>query len=204
MLTSCLDTNLTVGGNLRTGRQQPWGIEIGVRSVKKGRDAVDSQQQQYFSTKRDAHGEAYIQSFDEVLILPVDADGSILFAREPAPAFDGAPVLILPGGALDTNEKPEQTANRELQEEVGLRAGRLDYLGELRPWPKYLTVRSHLYLGRDLTASRLPGDERHPIGVERVAWNEIEALMIAGRLSDARAIAAIYRARLFLEAQSAG
>ena len=172
--------------------------------MKKGRGVVDSQQQMYYSMKTDANGEDYIQSFDEVLVLPVDADGSILFAREPAPAFDGAPVLILPGGTLDTDEPPEQTANRELQEELGLRAGRLDYLGELWPWPKYLTVRSHLYLGRDLTASKLPGDERHPVGVERVVWNDIEGLMIAGRLSDARAIAAIYRARLFLEAHRVG
>ena len=41
-----------------------------------------------------------------------------------------------------------EAANRELQEEIGYKAGRLDYLGELRPFSKYLAVRSFVYLAR--------------------------------------------------------
>lgn len=159
---------------------------------------MQSNQQKYFSVKTDGHGEEYIESFDEVLVLPMDRDGSVLFARESAPAFGHAPVLILPGGTVEPDESLEVTANRELQEELGLRANRLDYLGELTPWSKYLSVRSHLYLGRDLAPSQLPGDEPELVGVERVPWSAIEAMMVNGRLRDARAIAALYRAHLAL------
>lgn len=51
---------------------------------------------------------------------------------EPSPVF-GERVLLLPGGMEEPEETHEETANRELQEEVGLRAERLDYPGELRP-----------------------------------------------------------------------
>jgi ADP-ribose diphosphatase len=90
------------------------------------------------------------------------------------------------------------TANRELQEEVGFRAGRIDFLGEMRPFSKYLTVRSFVCLARDLVVSSLEGDEKHKIHVERVPFAEFEALIAAGRLLDARVIAALYRARSFL------
>jgi hypothetical protein len=90
-------------------------------------------------------------------------------------------------------------ANRELQEEVGYRADRLDFLGELRPWSKYLAVRTRVYLARDLRESALPGDEAYEIGVERVPLAAFEALVDQGRLRDARAIAALHLARRFLE-----
>jgi 8-oxo-dGTP pyrophosphatase MutT (NUDIX family) len=157
---------------------------------------MENRPQEYFFLKQDARGEDYIASFDEVLILPIDRDGSVLFAREVAPALDGIPVLILPGGTVEPNEDLHITANRELQEEIGMRANQLLYLGEFWPWPKYLGVRSHLYLATDLVPSRLDGDEAQPIETVRVSWQEAERMVRANELHDTRAIAALYRARL--------
>lgn len=156
------------------------------------------EQRKYFWFEADARGEEYIRSYDEVIVLPIDADGNVLFAVEAAPAFGGERVLILPGGTAEPDEPLAETANRELQEELGYRAGRLDFLGELRPWSKYLTVRSHLFLARDLTESKLPGDEAEPVGFERVPWSQVDALVAEGRLRDARAIAALSLARTAL------
>ncbi len=52
-----------------------------------------------------------------------------------------------------------------------------------------------VYLARDLTPSRLEGDEGYDIRVERVPLAEFERLIAAGRLHDARVIAALYLAR---------
>ena len=62
----------------------------------------------------------------------------------------------------------------ELQEEIGYRAGRLDYLGELWPWAKYLAVRS--FLARELTPSKLMGDEGYEVGVEQLPLAELETV----------------------------
>ncbi len=142
---------------------------------------------EWFALEEDARGESYIRpSSDEALVVALDTDDVALLALEPCAAF-GETALILPGGCTEPGEPHEVTANRELQEELGFRAGRLDLLGELRPWSKYLQLRSYLYLARDLEPSRLPGDESYEIGVERVPLARLEALIASGRLRDARA-----------------
>ena len=87
---------------------------------------------------------------------------------------------------------------RELQEEIGFRAGRLDFLGELRPYSKYLAARTFVYLARDMTPHKLEGDEDHDIGVHLTPLSEFERLIAASRLLDARVIAALYLAQDFL------
>ncbi|HLW00499.1 MAG TPA: NUDIX domain-containing protein [Ktedonobacterales bacterium] len=141
---------------------------------------------------------SWIRTHNEALIVPVNDKGDVLLTIEPSPAFQ-APTLLLPGGIVETNEEPEQAALRELQEEIGFTAARLDALGELRPWSKYLALQSFVYLARNLTPSRLEGDEGYPILVEAVPLADFERLIQAGRLLDARAIAALYLARAFLQ-----
>jgi ADP-ribose diphosphatase len=135
---------------------------------------------------------------DEALIAPLASDGDVLLSVEPAPAFNGESTLILPGGIVEPNETPSAAANRELQEEIGYKAGRLDLLGELRPYSKYLSVRSFVYLARDLSPGRLTGDEGYEIEVERVPLGDFESLIVDGRLRDARVIAALFLARNFV------
>jgi 8-oxo-dGTP pyrophosphatase MutT (NUDIX family) len=151
----------------------------------------------YFSLERDEDGVAYVRAGDEALVVPLTAEGEVILVAEPSVAF-GEPTLVLPGGQVEPGEPAAETANRELQEEVGCRAGRLEFLGELRPFSKYLTVRSFVYLGRDLESSRLNGDEAYAIAVERVPLASFEELVAAGRLHDARVIAALAMARGFL------
>ncbi len=152
----------------------------------------------YFSIRTDTAGNEFVASTgDEVLIVALTAENAVILTIEPAPAF-GEPALILPGGETAPNRPYAETANLELQEEIGYKAGQLDYLGELRPWSKYLAVRSFVYLARDLTASALPGDEDYEIGTEHVPLATFEDLIAQGRLLDARVIAALFLARRFL------
>ncbi len=151
----------------------------------------------YFSILLDARGEEYVYTRDEVLVVPLLDEGTVILAIEPSSAF-GEPVLLLPGGTAEPDESLVETANRELREEAGYKAGTLDFLGELRPFSKYMAVRSFIYLARDLVASPLVGDETFEIGNELVPLAGFEQLIAAQRLFDARAIAALYMARHFL------
>jgi len=151
----------------------------------------------YFSVEEDPRGEGFVRSGNEVLIVAVDERGEVLLAVEPSPAF-GEPTLILPTGETDDGEALVETANRELQEELGFRAGRLDLLVEMRPWSKYLHVTTYVFVARDLTESHLQGDEGHDIGLERVRLANFESLVEEGHLKDARVIAALHLARRFL------
>ena len=151
----------------------------------------------YFSVGRDDHDTLFIRCGDEVMTIPIDEQRNVLLAVEPAPAF-GQDVWVFSGGTIEPGESHAITANRELQEELGYAANRLDYLGEIWPWSKYLTVRSHLFLARDLVASSLTGDEEYPIGVARVPLATFETYIASGHVRDARVIAGLYLARAYL------
>jgi 8-oxo-dGTP pyrophosphatase MutT (NUDIX family) len=155
----------------------------------------------YFSILADADGTEFVRTGDEVLVVALSEQGEVLLITEPAPAFN-APTFVLPGGSVEHGEELSLTANRELQEEVGLRASTLNYLGELRPFSKYLAVRSHVYLARQLTPSELPRDEDYEIEVTRVPLASFEAMVEDGRLLDARVVAALYLARAFISREA--
>jgi 8-oxo-dGTP pyrophosphatase MutT (NUDIX family) len=155
----------------------------------------------YFSILTDSDGTEFVQTGDEVLVVALAEQDEVLLIKEPSPAF-GAQTLVLPGGSVEDEEEFSVTANRELQEEVGLRATQLDYLGEIRPFSKYLTVRCHVYLARQLASSELKGDESYEIEVSRVSLWDFEAMMEDKQLLDARVIAALHLARAFMNGKA--
>lgn len=154
----------------------------------------------YFSLAADDDGIGFVRCGDGVLVVPLTGDGDVLLALEHSPAFQG-PHLGLVGGSLQLGERLEETANRELQEELGWRAGRIDYLGELHVW-KYLTTRQYVFLARELSPSRLAGDERYPVMELRVPLEGLLSLCTSGELYDALAISALCLARAFLSQEA--
>jgi ADP-ribose diphosphatase len=153
---------------------------------------------EWFSILADStHGEC-VHSGNEVLVVALTDDNEVILTSEPSAAFDGH-TLILPGGATEAGEPHIATANRELQEEIGYKASELEFLAELQPWSKYLTVRSYVFLARNLTTSQLEGDEDYAIQKVVVPLADFESLVNDGRLRDARAIAALYLTRRFLD-----
>lgn len=82
-------------------------------------------------------------------VLPVLADGRLLLLRQFRPAADGA-VLEIPAGRLEPEEDPAACAARELAEEAGYRAGRIEPLGETLSSVGFCDERIFLFLARDL------------------------------------------------------
>lgn len=150
----------------------------------------------YFRLMTD-DGIGFVHCGDGVLVVALTDDRHVLLAVEYSPAF-GGDELVLVGGSVKEAEPLEVTANRELQEELGWRAGRIDFLGEVRPF-KYLTSRQFVFLARELSASKLPGDEQHPIGARVVPLADINQLCLSGELRDAPSIAALNLARAFVQ-----
>jgi ADP-ribose diphosphatase len=134
---------------------------------------------------------------DGTMVVALNANDEVLLQMEFSPAYDRH-VYYLPGGAIDEGEIAAESANRELQEEAGYKAARLDFLGELYPFMKYLHGCFHLFLARDLTPNKLQGDETTEIIVKPVPFADFEQLIADGRLQDSSVIAALFMARSFL------
>jgi len=93
---------------------------------------------------------------DGVAVIPIQADGNVLMIREYA-AGSKQSLLFIPGGTTDatTESRRQQEAQRELREEVGLRANTLIKLWQTFEAPSMLNRRVHIYLGFDLVPDAL-------------------------------------------------
>jgi 8-oxo-dGTP pyrophosphatase MutT (NUDIX family) len=142
--------------------------------------------------------ECYVASDDGVMVVPLTAEGEVILIQEPMVYRKGEVTLYLPSGGLEKGEDPQACADRELQEEINLSAGRFDHLGQVQAWAKYLNAHLDLYLARDLTPSEREGDEDYVITTETVRLDSFESLLASGRLRDSSVIAALFLARQFL------
>ena len=154
-----------------------------------------------FSLRINDQGKEFIYTGNEVLTVPITEQREVILIQESSAAF-GIPVLVLSGGKSSADENHSETAIRELREEIGYAARRLDYLGELHPYSKYLTVRSFVYLAQDLVPSKLEDEYNEVEQIQRVPLAQFEQLIADGYLQDARVIAALYMARNFLKQQA--
>jgi ADP-ribose pyrophosphatase len=77
-------------------------------------------------------------------------DPEILLIRQYRYAADG-PIWEIPAGRLDADEAPEACARRELEEEAGARAARLERLTTIYTTPGFLDERIHLFAAYGLT-----------------------------------------------------
>jgi ADP-ribose pyrophosphatase len=130
-----------------------------------------------------------VEHHGSVVILPVDADGSLLFVRQYRHAA-GLDLLELPAGTLDEGEAPEACAGREVREETGMAAGRLEHLGGFYLAPGYSTEYMHVYLATDLRHDPLEADADEFLSVERIPVAEALAMAMRGDIPDAKSLAA--------------
>jgi ADP-ribose diphosphatase len=145
--------------------------------------------------------EPYVRLGTGVFVVPINARGDVLFVIEPA-IPDNSPVLSLPSGAIDPGESSLEAAHRELQEEVGYKAGRINFLCEVNPMGKHAVSRNFIFLARDLIPSKQQGDETWPIQIEPIPFDGFESLIEMGRLKYATVIVALFMARRFMQKEA--
>jgi ADP-ribose pyrophosphatase len=122
-----------------------------------------------------------------VAMVAVDRDNRLVLVRQyRSPA--GAELLEIPAGSIDDGEQIETAVQRELQEEIGAKAGRLQRLGGFYVAPGYCTEYIHVYLCEDLRDSRLPADEDEVIEVERLSLSEALERVATGAIQDAKSV----------------
>ncbi|MDQ3679322.1 MAG: NUDIX hydrolase [Actinomycetota bacterium] len=133
-----------------------------------------------------------------VSVVPfLEEERAVLLLRQYRAAVDGE-LLEIPAGKLDVDgEGTEATARRELEEEVGLRAGRLEKLGQFYNSPGFSDEYSVVYLGRELERCQtsLQGVEEQHMTVEHVALDDVPGLIASGQIVDAKTIIGLCLAR---------
>jgi ADP-ribose pyrophosphatase len=122
-----------------------------------------------------------------VTILPLVDDDHVCLIRNYRVSVERT-LIELPAGTLEPGEAPEENARRELIEETGYTAGRIDKLHVFLLSPGILDEWMHLYVARDLAlgpAAREPGEEIENLVVP---WDEALAMIDRGEIQDAKTL----------------
>lgn len=133
-----------------------------------------------------------------VAIIPVDDDGNLLFVRQYRHAA-GKDLLELPAGTRDSDEPYEACAAREIREETGMEAGKLQKVGEFYLAPGYSTEFMGVFIATDLKHNPLDADDDEFLSVEKIPVNKAFDLAHQGEILDAKTLAALLLAKSYLK-----
>ncbi len=124
------------------------------------------------------------------VVVPVFDDGTVGLVRQYRHAA-GKHLLEVVAGTLDRGEDPHTAAVRELEEELGVTAERLEKISEFYVSPGFVTEKMHVYLATGLTevGQKLEPDEI--ITIERHTFLVLLEMINLGQIEDAKTIIGI-------------
>lgn len=129
-----------------------------------------------------------------VCMVPVDAEGQVLLVRQYRKAA-GEWLLEIPAGTKDKpGESPEDCAQRELAEECGQRAGRIERLGGFFSAPGFCTEFLDCFLMTELEPVDAAAEDDELLSVERYPLAEAVDMVMNGTIRDAKSVSGIMMA----------
>lgn len=138
-----------------------------------------------------------IRNQEVVAMVPLHDDGTVTLVRQYRGPIDRE-LLEIPAGLCDVEGEDYETgARRELVEEVGLEADRLDLVASYHPAAGFSDQFVRLYIAtglHDVEASR-QGPEEEAMTVERISLDDVPAMVADGRLGDSKTIIGLLLAR---------
>jgi ADP-ribose pyrophosphatase len=123
-------------------------------------------------------------------VVAFDENGKVLLVKQYRKAI-GKVLLELPAGKLEVNEEPRETALRELKEETGYSAARLEYLLEFYTSPGFSTEKIYLFLGEELTPGEQELEAGEFIDIESYSLEELNRMISRGEIMDSKTIIGI-------------
>jgi ADP-ribose pyrophosphatase len=103
----------------------------------------------------------------------------------------------IPAGTLEPREPPEACARRELREEAGVEAGRLEHLTSVYTTPGFTDEVIHLYLARDLTRVAAAPERDEFLEIHEIRWSKIGAMIRHGQIRDTKTLTALMFVQCF-------
>lgn len=130
-----------------------------------------------------------------VAILPFLDDSTIILERQYRYAI-GRHLLEIPAGMVEVGERIEEAAARELLEETGYRAGRLEYMGKCYMTPGYCTEVIHFFIARDLIEDKTCREDDEDIELVTLDLDEALSKVTSNKIEDAKTAYALLLYRL--------
>ena len=126
------------------------------------------------------------------VVIPVTNKGKLVMVTQIRYPFQTT-LLEFPAGKLDIDEDPLDCAVRELEEETGYKAAKVNKLGKIYTAPGYCTETLHIYVAQELKKGDHKREEGE-LGMEvfELSLEEIETKINNGEIVDAKSICGIF------------
>ena len=121
---------------------------------------------------------------------PRSADPRVLLIHQYRYAT-GGDLWEIPAGRRDGDEDPAATAHRELAEETGYRAGRMERLASLYTTPGFTDELIHLYLATELVPGESAREADEFLDLHELRWSAVGRMLRDGVIADAKTAAAL-------------
>jgi ADP-ribose pyrophosphatase len=132
--------------------------------------------------------------------LPLFEDGTVALVRQWRYPL-GRYSLEIAAGRIEPGDTPEETAARELEEEMGYRASELRKIGEFNVAPGYCEERIFVYLATGLEASEQNLDDDEEIEIVRMPFAEALVRVHSGEIDDAKSVITILLAESLIKSK---
>lgn len=123
-------------------------------------------------------------------LIPITEDNCVILVkqfRKPVEKF----LLEIPAGKLELNEEPRETAIRELKEETGFEAGKIEYLLEFYTSPGFSNEKIHLFLATDLIEGEAIPDSGEFVEKVKISIEDLLKMVDRGEIVDSKTIIGI-------------
>ena len=124
-----------------------------------------------------------------VAALPVTSDGKALLVRQYRYPVD-ASIWELPAGRLEEGEEPEPAIQRELREEIGRRAEKLEKLAFFYTTPGFCDESMHLFRATGLVEDKKAADDDERIEVGEFTRDQLADMIASGEIKEGKTLVA--------------
>ena len=124
-------------------------------------------------------------------VIAVNDEGKLLMVRQYRNALDRETLEIPAGGLNSIDEPTDVAAARELEEETGYKACKLELLITIRTTVAFCNEKIDVYVATDLKPSRQNLDEDEFIGVETYSIEELAQMVYDCKIQDGKTIASL-------------
>lgn len=129
---------------------------------------------------------------------PTEPDPRVVLIRQFRHAADDF-IYEVPAGRLDPGESPEACAARELAEETGYRAARLEHLTTIYTTPGFIDEKIHLFTASGLREGEHRREADELLELHRFRWSEVMELVRSGKVMDSKSLTTILFVQCFVK-----
>lgn len=128
---------------------------------------------------------SFLKGSSAVGIVAIDDDDRVIFVKQYRPAIQEE-IIEIPAGLVEENEDPMEAARRELEEETGYRANRLEKIFEYYNSPGFSNSKMYIYLAKGLEKTQQKLDIDEYLDVVKIDFSSIDE----SKLSDGKTLLA--------------